>query len=212
MMTSHSISRRSVLSGASALMARAALPAWSFRAAAAIGLRAGTPLAIALSQFIAKDANADAVSVPFRIYNPHTEEKSAMDLFIGGEWNPRSLQECNWLCRDWREKQAVVMDRRLYAALYVLQRSFNSDAYVSLTSGYRTEKTNEMLRRLGYRAAPESFHLKGRATDLSIPGASVPKIAEVAQLLALGGVGQYSKEHGDFVHIDSGPVGRIWYW
>jgi uncharacterized protein YcbK (DUF882 family) len=207
-------SRRDVLKGIVAVSARAALAptmsalqAAGLRSALAIGLRYSPYLAGMLAAFIAQDASAAGVSVPFRVYNPHTQEKIQVDLFSGGDWNQKSVFACHWLFRDWRETQVVQMDQRLYAALYVLQRYFNPDGYVQINSGFRTEKTNEMLRRMGYGAAPESFHLKGRASDITIANTTVSDMARVAQLFRLGGLGQYQ----NFLHIDSGPVGRIWF-
>lgn len=209
-------SRREFLMGATAVAARATLgPAMSvlqatgLRSALAVGLRTSPYLAGMLATFIAQDASAAGVSVPFRVYNPHTDEKIQVDLFTGGEWNPKSVFACHWLFRDWRETQVVQMDQRLYAALYVLQRYFNPDGFVQINSGFRTEKTNEMLRRMGYGAAPESFHLKGRASDIVIGKTPVSDMARVAQLFRLGGLGQYPGR--GFLHIDSGPVGRIWF-
>lgn len=215
-------SRRSVLGTLAAAAGNAAsvqLMPSAMRGAALAALRAGAagavravglgsiPLGTMLSQFIVSDASAQGASVPFRIVNPHTDEKYSVDLFTGGQWNERSVMICHWIFRDWREKQVVEMDRKLYAAAYVLQRYFDSDGHVQINSGFRTEKTNEMLRRMGYGAAPESFHLKARAMDLVIGKANSAQVANVAQLFRLGGIGQYPS----FTHLDSGPVGRIWF-
>jgi uncharacterized protein YcbK (DUF882 family) len=209
-------SRREFLKGGAAAAATslapvsATLQAMGLRSALAAGLRSSPYLAGALATFIAQDASAEGVSVPFRIYNANTSEKLEVDLFVGGDWNQKNVMACHWLFRDWRESQAVYMDPKLYAALYVLQRYFAPDGFVQLNSGYRTEKTNDMLRRKGYGAAPESFHLKGRASDIAIGQTPVEDLANVAQRFRLGGLGLY-RNHHHFLHIDSGPVGRIWY-
>ncbi|MGY3581547.1 uncharacterized protein YcbK (DUF882 family) [Bradyrhizobium sp. USDA 4341] len=216
------VSRRSVLGTLAAAAGRAAtvelLPP-ALRGAGLLALRAGVanairsaglgaiPLGAMLSQFIVSEASAEGLSVPFRVFNPHTEEKYSVDLFNGGEWNERSVMICHWIFRDWRDKQVVQMDRKLYAAAYVLQRYFDSDGYIQINSGFRTERTNELLRKMGYRAAPESFHLKARAMDLVIPKANSSQVANVAQLFRLGGIGHYPT----FTHLDSGPVGRMWF-
>lgn len=217
-----SISRRSVLGTLAAAAGRAAsiqmLPP-ALRGAGLFALRAGAintartaglaaiPLGAMLSQCIVSDASAQGASVPFRVVNPHTDEKYTVDLFNGGEWNERSVMICHWIFRDWRDKQVVQMDRKLYAAAYVLQRYFDSDGFVQINSGFRTERTNELLRKMGYRAAPESFHLKARAMDLVIPKANSTQVANVAQLFRLGGLGHYPT----FTHLDTGPIGRIWF-
>lgn len=215
------VTRRSVIGTLAAAAGRAAsvkvLPP-ALRGTALAALRVGAsnavrtaglgaiPLGAMLSQFIVSDASAQGTSVPFRVHNPNTDERYSVDLFNGGEWNERSVMICHWVFRDWRDKQVVEMDRKLYAAAYVLQRYFDADGFVQVNSGFRTERTNELLRRMGYRAAPESFHLKARAMDLVIPKANSSQVANVAQLFRLGGLGHYP----NFTHLDTGPVGRIW--
>lgn len=225
------LSRRGFLQGSAAAGLRAAFggvralaPFWG-AAASRFGL-AAIPLGGILTTVIAQDADAQQRSVPFRVANPHTGEQYSVDLFTGGDWNMRSVLVCHHLFRDWRENEVVSMDVKLYAALYVLQRYFNpgGESFVQINSGFRTEKTNELLRRLGYGAAPESFHLKAQATDFTIAGATPMQIAQVAQLFRLGGLGIYEpgrkiisksrkivRSGSGFVHMDSGPVGRIWF-
>src|SRR3546814_1350697 len=60
------------------------------------------------------------------------------------------------------------MDPRLYAALYVLQRAAGPTAEITILSGFRTRKTNDMLRRRGIGAAADSYHMKACAVDFRI--------------------------------------------
>lgn len=143
-------------------------------------------------------------SVPLRLYNAHTRERCDVHLFLGrGTWNPRALAICDWLVRDHRESVARRMDPRLYAALYLLQRAAGPGAMVTVLSGFRTRKTNEMLRRLR-GAAPNSYHMRAQAIDFRIEGISPRQIARSVHALGLGGTGLYPT----FVHIDSGPRRR----
>jgi uncharacterized protein YcbK (DUF882 family) len=76
---------------------------------------------------------------------------------------------------------------------------------ILVTSGYRTNTTNERLMRQGIDAARNSFHLRGRAVDIEISGVAPASMAELGSLLGLGGVGVYAS----FVHLDTGPR-RMW--
>jgi uncharacterized protein YcbK (DUF882 family) len=73
--------------------------------------------------------------------------------------------------------------------------------------GYRSPKTNEMLRKRSNGVAKRSLHMQGRAIDVRIPGTDSARLREVAADLRLGGVGYYRSS--DFVHLDTGRP-RVW--
>ena len=156
-----------------------------------------------------------APMVPLRLHNPHTNETYAVDLFVGPQWNKSGLLVCDWMMRDWREKTTVNCDRKLYAALYVIQRKFGVDAPISVNSGFRSEKTNSALRaasiaRHGGKATAEapavnSQHKHARAVDFAIPGVPVKEVSRYVKSLQIGGVGTYAT----FTHMDTA---RIRYW
>ena len=75
---------------------------------------------------------------------------------------------------------------------------------VDITSGYRTQKTNEKLRQNSSRVAKNSMHLFGRAIDFKVRGRSIENLEMVAEKLTPGGLGVYS----GFIHIDTGPHRR----
>src|SRR3546814_21193070 len=75
------------------------------------------------------------------------------------------------------------MDPRLYAALYVLQRAAGPTAEITILSGFRTRKTNDMLRRSGIGAAADSYHMKARAVDFRIGTISPNLLAQAAREL-----------------------------
>jgi uncharacterized protein YcbK (DUF882 family) len=82
-----------------------------------------------------------------------------------------------------------------------------SESYM-LLSGYRSPKTNAMLRSKSSGVAKNSLHMKGQAADLRLKSRSVGQMAKAAACLsASGGVGKYSRSN--FVHMDCGPV-RSW--
>ena len=81
-----------------------------------------------------------------------------------------------------------------------------SEPYV-LLSGYRTAKTNAMLRRYSRNVARNSLHIKGQAADLRLASRSVKQLAQAARSCRAGGVGTYYRSN--FVHMDCGDI-RSW--
>lgn len=151
--------------------------------------------------------------VPLKVHNPHTDESYDIQLFYGDKWNRTGIIACDWVMRDWRENQTVLCDRKLYAALYVIQRQFGNGR-VTVNSGYRSPKTNQMLRTRSIKnrggvtwetPAINSQHCLGRAVDFKVEGVSPQKVAHYVQSLQLGGVGNYDT----FTHMDTGRV-RHW--
>ncbi len=146
-------------------------------------------------------AQSGPVPVPLRIFNANTREAFDLQLFVGTAWNANALVVADWLMRDWRQNRQVECDRRLYAALYVLQRYFNENGRVQINSGFRTETTNDLLRTEGMNTAVNSQHLHARAVDFTIPGTDLRNICRSVWNLGLGGVGYYSRE--GFCHMDT---------
>lgn len=168
-----------------------------------------------LASLMLPDSAEAGPMVPLRLHNPHTNETYAVELFIGSKWNKSALLVCDWMMRDWRQKEVVNCDRKLYAALYVIQRKFNVTEPISVNSGYRSTKTNEMLRanslkRSGGKATAEtpavnSQHKLARAVDFAVPGVPVREVSRYVKELNIGGLGVYDT----FTHLDTGRV-RQW--
>lgn len=168
-----------------------------------------------LTSLMLPDSAMAAPMVPLRLSNPHTGEIYSVELFSGSQWNKSGLLVCDWMMRDWRQKQVVNCDRKLYAALYVIQRKFNVSAPIAINSGFRSNATNQMLRgksisRNGGRATSESpavnsQHLYAKAVDFTIPGIPVSVVSRYVKSLNIGGLGVYST----FTHMDTGSV-RQW--
>ena len=76
-----------------------------------------------------------------------------------------------------------------------------------LLSGYRSPKTNAMLRSRSRGVAKNSLHMRGQAADLRLSSRSVGQMAKAAAVCRGGGVGRYSGSN--FVHMDCGTV-RTW--
>jgi uncharacterized protein YcbK (DUF882 family) len=178
-----------------------------------LGISAGAcPLS---SLMLPESALASTPGVPLRLRNPHTDEHYEIDLFSGGAFNKNGLIVCNWIMRDWRQSkgnQIREIDPGIFAALYVIQRAFESDKFININSGYRSPETNAMLRarsiarkgRVTAEApAVNSQHMQAKAVDFSIPGVSpldaTKLVLHLQSRTRIGGVGSYDT----FTHMDT---------
>ena len=124
--------------------------------------------------------------------------------FFGNELNYDVL---DYFFRDWRENKTIKMDRGVIKNfLKICETLLGSDGEleVDITSGYRTKKTNEILRQNSSKVAKNSMHLIGRAIDFKVRNRSIQNLEEVAKKITPGGLGVYS----GFIHIDTGPYRR----
>ena len=113
----------------------------------------------------------------------------------------------DYFFRDWRENKTIRMDRGVIRNfLKICESLLGSDRelQVDITSGYRTKKTNEILRQNSSEVAKNSMHLVGRAVDFKVRHRSIQNLEEVAKKITPGGLGVYS----GFIHIDTGPYRR----
>ncbi len=137
-----------------------------------------------------------------RLYNPHTGERVAAAYWENGRYVKDSLQEFSWLCRDHREDAQIPIDAGLFDQLFELQRRLGVQKDIHVICGYRSAKTNAMLRRQSRGVAKKSLHMSGQAVDIRIPGVETARIRKAALSLKAGGVGYYPRSH--FVHLDTG--------
>ena len=150
-----------------------------------------------------------AIRPELRMYNANTDERMSSRFYGSTGYDVVEIRRINWFMRDWREAEMKQVDVRLLWALAAIRQAAMKDGHdgeIRFLSGYRSRKTNNLLRRLGYGAAEDSLHISARANDFSLPGIPVWQVAEYARWLEVGGVGHYP---GSFVHIDSGTV-RHW--
>lgn len=139
--------------------------------------------------------------------NLHTGENLRTEYWAEGTYHEAALAEVNHILRDYRTDEEHVIDVRLLDLLWRLGGALESGEAYHVVSGYRSPKTNEMLRRMGAGVAKKSLHIKGQAIDVSLPGRALATLRDTAKALRGGGVGYYPKP--GFVHID---VGRVRYW
>jgi len=109
------------------------------------------------------------------------------------------------ILRDVHTGTAVQMSQTLLDILCGIQGWFSMHGIhlpIIVTSGYRSEKTNEDAG--GVR---DSAHLRGRACDFYVVGVPVEYLKNLALYLQGGGVGVYPDD--GFIHVDDENV-RSW--
>jgi len=113
----------------------------------------------------------------------------------------------DYFFRDWRENKSIPMDAEVLKNLFSICEEVlgqSASINVQITSGYRTQKTNEKLRVRSKNVAKNSFHIAGKAIDFSVKEVSQKKLRSAARKISSGGLGLYP----GFIHIDSGPIRR----
>lgn len=127
--------------------------------------------------------------------------------WIEGQYIKPALEEINYFMRDWRENEVVNMDRRNIDLIAAVHNLLETEEPFQMLSGYRTQRTNDMLRRRSRRVAKKSYHIKAMAGDLRLGTRTVSQISAAGLSCNAGGVGKYYRSN--FVHLDSGPI-RTW--
>ncbi len=142
-----------------------------------------------------------------KMYSGRTGERIETIYWIDGEYIPEALAEVNRFMRDWRTGSTINIDTRAIDIMAASHNMLGTETPYLMLSGYRSPKTNSMLRSRSRGVARNSLHMKGQAADLRLEGRSVAQIARAAVSCSAGGVGKYSRSN--FVHMDCGPV-RVW--
>lgn len=139
--------------------------------------------------------------------NANTGERLFLDLPASLELGWMQRRRLNHFMRDWREDKVKKIDPAIVQDLLEICGAFatpGTPTDVTINSGYRSQKTNEMLRQRSRQVARNSLHVEGKAIDFALPGVSQRQLSAVAHKVCHGGVGTY----GTFVHIDSGSTRR----
>ena len=147
------------------------------------------------------------VSRSLNLHNALTRENIELEYWVNGEFVPEALKELNHFLRDPHNGKVTEIDPKLYDLIFGIARKLEAKGIINIMSGYRSPVTNDRLRRRNSAAAKGSFHVKGKAVDIRIPGYSTNAVRRVAMGLKQGGVGYYPRSK--YVHIDTGPV-RSW--
>ncbi|MFC1684443.1 DUF882 domain-containing protein [Pseudomonadota bacterium] len=139
--------------------------------------------------------------------NLHTGEKLKSVYWANGSYIQTNLADINHILRDHRTDDVKSIDPALLDLLHELKLTVDSRKPFAIISGYRSPKTNAMLRANSGGVAKRSMHLEGRAVDIRIPGYRLSKLRQAALSLRRGGVGYYPKS--GFIHMDTGRI-RSW--
>ena len=142
-----------------------------------------------------------------RMYSGRTGERIDTIYWIEGEYIKEAVKEINQFMRDWRTNSVKPIDLRTVDIMAAAHNLMDVDEPYKLLSGYRSPKTNAMLRARNRQVAKKSLHMEGQAADLRLSTRSVGQMARAAQACKSGGVGKYSR--ANFVHMDCGEV-RTW--
>jgi uncharacterized protein YcbK (DUF882 family) len=168
-------------------------------AAALLGMSAGAPHVVA--------AFGSTRTISF--FHIHTKETLTITYKKDGKYNDDALKKINWIMRDWRLNQATEMDPKTIDLLWEMHTELGSKEPIHIICGYRSEKTNNMLRRTVGGQAKKSKHMTGQAIDATFPDIPLKQLRWSAAIREVGGVGYYPTSGIPFVHVDTGAV-RAW--
>lgn len=169
-------------------------------------LRLAGVSAILVTMWLLTVASASAETRTLRMYFTHTKESATITFKKNGRYINSGLRKANRFLRDWRRKEPTRMDPELLDLVWEVYKRSGSRKPVHVISGYRSPRTNNMLRRRGRKVAKTSQHMRGKALDFFMPDVSVKKLRALGLKAHRGGVGYY---RGSFVHLDTGRV-RHW--
>lgn len=178
-------------------------PSCDRRRMLAITLGAGSGLMLAA----ARPAAAQGAARRLDFDSLHTGEKLSAVYWENGRYLSDGLREIDYVLRDFRTNEVRSIDPALLDLLHTLRLAMAYDRPISVISGYRCPATNAMLAARSNQVAKNSYHVRGMAIDIRLPGRQLPSVRDHAKALALGGVGYYPES--EFVHVDTGPV-RAW--
>lgn len=159
---------------------------------------------------LARAAAGSTGGMPVRrlsLVNLHTHERLDCVYYDNGCYLPDALAAADRVLRDHRTGDIHPIAPALLDVVHRLTRRFGGDRPVHIISGYRSPRSNAMLRKRSTGVASKSYHTLGKAIDLRIPGVPLKSLHRAAKALRAGGVGWYPKP--DFIHVDIGPV-RYW--
>ncbi len=165
--------------------------------------------ALLISAGIASTGLAREGDRSIAIYNIHTKETVTAVYKRGGKFDAAGLEKINHIMRDYRENEPTRMDPELVDLIWQLHRELGSQEPVHLISGYRSAKTNNMLRKTVGGQASQSRHILGKAADIHFPDVPIKKLRYSALIQERGGVGYYPTSAIPFVHVDTDRV-RSW--
>ncbi|HCF06087.1 MAG: hypothetical protein JG774_1163 [Desulfomicrobiaceae bacterium] len=139
--------------------------------------------------------------------NLHTGKRLEVAYAVNGRYTPEALKTLNQFLRDPRNGATTRMDPRLFDLLHLLWVRLGAKTPYHVVSAYRSPSTNAQMRRKSRGVARNSYHMRGKAMDVYLPGVPLARLRDAALAARMGGVGFYPRD--GFVHLDTGPV-RHW--
>ena len=156
-----------------------------------------------ISHDIFDGANSRALS----LRNIHTLEKLDVTYWRDGHYLDDAILKISHHMRDHRENETLIMDSSLMDLLWAVTQLTDEKMRLDVISGYRTPKTNALLRKSSKNVAKFSYHMVGQAVDISAHQVPINDLRKAGMSLKAGGVGFYPGSR--FVHLDTGPF-RHW--
>ncbi len=141
------------------------------------------------------------------LLNLHTGEKLGLSYYEKGQYVPSAMRALNHFLRDYRTGDIHPIAPALFDQLYTLQQMVDTPGAYHVISGYRSQRTNQMLHAHSDGVAKSSLHMQGRAIDIFLPGKELSHLQKAALAMGAGGVGYYPQS--GFIHLDVGPT-RHW--
>ncbi|MAR56600.1 MAG: hypothetical protein CMM93_05400 [Rickettsiales bacterium] len=142
-----------------------------------------------------------------KLHSIHTGETGKFDIMVNGEFVAEELARADKLLRDHRTGDVEKMDQEALRLLAKIAKKTENSKGFNIISGYRSPASNAMLAANSGGVAKKSYHMRGMAIDIALPGTDLNHLHNAAKSLKIGGVGKYSGS--GFVHVDTGPV-RYW--
>lgn len=176
-------------------------PIWARRALNRRALLLGLGLAVGL----ASPLRAAIYPRRLSLRNAHTKES-----FSGpyrDEWGPLpdALADLKMFLRDHHTNVSGPVEVATVDFLADVLEAVGASR-ATILSAYRTPETNAKLARTLFGVAERSYHLHGRALDITLDS-GLAKAKDAARSMKRGGVGWYPSSH--FIHLDTGPL-RNW--
>ncbi len=139
------------------------------------------------------------------LINTHTDERLKIVYWANGGYEPEALAEIDRLMRDHRSGVHAIDPALLDAPHPDAETRYER----SLPHHLRIPLTGDELAdaRDLPSVAKKSYHMRGMAVDIRVPGRELSYIRKAALDIGTGGVGYYPRS--DFIHVDVGPV-RQW--
>lgn len=161
--------------------------------------------ALAKPAYAATSVRSEPQFVTFR--NTHTNESFSGSYRVGDHYMGDAMKRINYVLRDFRTDEVHAISPKTIDILSTLLRRSGSRGSFEIISGYRSPRTNAMLRGRSSGVAKKSLHMEGKAIDMNLPGVELSSLRRMAIDLRAGGVGYYPRSN--FVHVDCGDV-RSW--